>query len=233
MQGDAFRTMSEIGLFQLLVLPAALGLIGFVEPCSIGSSLLFVKYLEDKSAAEKIRQTALFAVTRAVFIGALGVAAVAVGGAFVSFQKGAWVVLGAVYVLIGLLLLTGQARLLMRTIGPRVSKLTGARGSAGMGLVFGLNIPACAAPLLAALLGAAAAGGASGATLAAGFVSLGVFGFALSAPLVAAVFFEPARRAIDWLAHWAGRFPKWSGVVLILLGAWSIRFGLFVEVPLA
>lgn len=219
-------------MVQLLALSAALGLLGFVEPCSIGSSLLFVKYLEDKSPGEKVRQTALFAVTRSVFIGALGVAAVAVGGAFVAFQKSAWVVLGVLYALIGLLLLTGQVRHLMRTIGPGVAKLAGTRGSAVMGLVFGLNIPACAAPLLAVLLGAAAAGGASGATLAAGFVSLGVFGFALSAPLVAAVFFERARRAIDVLAHWAGRFPKWSGVVLILLGAWSIRFGLVAEVPL-
>ena len=60
-----------------------------------------------------------------------------------------------------------------------------------------------------------------------------MFGFALSAPLVAAVFSARARRAIDVLAHWAGSFPEWSGAVLILLGAWSIYFGLFVEVPLA
>jgi cytochrome c-type biogenesis protein len=225
--------VSELGLFELLVLPAALGLVGFVEPCSIGSSLLFVKYLEDKAAAEKVRQTALFAATRAAFIGALGVAAVAVGAAFVSFQKSAWVALGVIYVFIGVILLAGHGRTVMVTIGPGIAKLAGTRGSAGMGLLFGLNIPACAAPLLAALLGAAAATGASGATLGAGFVSLGVFGFALSAPLVAAVFFAPARRALDVLAHWAGSFPKWSGAVLILLGAWSIYFGLFVEVPLS
>ena len=225
--------MSEFGLFQLLVLPAALGLVGFIEPCSIGSSLLFVKYLEDRPATEKVKHTALFAVTRAVFIGALGVAAVAAGGAFVSFQKSAWLVLGVLYALIGGILLAGHARSVMLTIGPGIAKLAGARGSTGMGVLFGLNIPACAAPLLAALLGAAAATGASGATLSAGFVSLAVFGFALSAPLVAAVFFARARRAIDALAHLAGSFPKWSGVVLILLGAWSVYFGLFVEVPLA
>lgn len=89
-----------------------------------------------------------------------------------------------------------------------------------MGLLFGLNIPACAAT------------GASGATLAAGFGSLAVFGFALSAPLVAAVLFARARRLLDWLARWTGRFPKWSGVLLIALGAWSIRFGLYVDAPL-
>lgn len=225
--------MNELGLFHLFVLPAGLGLVGFIEPCSIGSSLLFLKYLENAGAAEKVRQTALFAATRAAFIGLLGVAAVAVGGGFVAFQKSAWIVLGVLYALLGALLLAGRARALMVAIGPGIAKLSGLRGSAGLGVFFGLNIPACAAPLLAALLAAAAATGASGATLTSGFVSLAVFGVALSAPLVAAVFFARARRAIDVLAHWVGRFPKWSGAVLIALGAWSIYFGLFVEVPLA
>ena len=225
--------MNEFGVFQLFVLPAGLGLFGFIEPCSIGSSLLLIKYLEDEGAAEKIRQTALFAATRALFIGLLGVAAVAVGAGFVAFQKAAWIVLGVLYALLGVLLLAGRAGALMVAIGPRIARLSGLRGSAGMGVIFGLNIPACAAPLLVALLGAAAATGASGATLSAGFVSLGVFGFALSAPLVAAVFSARARRLLDWLAHQAGRSPKWTGAMLIVLGAWSIYFGLFVEVPLA
>lgn len=225
--------MNELGLFQLFVLPTGLGLVGFIEPCSIGSSLLFLKYLENAGAVEKVRQTALFAATRAAFIGLLGVAAVAVGSGFIAFQKSAWIVLGALYALLGVLLFAGRAGALMVAIGPGIAKLSGLRGSAGLGVFFGLNIPACAAPLLAALLAAAAATGASGATLTSGFVSLAVFGVALSAPLVAAVFFARARRAIDVLAHWAGRFPKWSGVVLIALGAWSVYFGLFVEVPLA
>lgn len=225
--------MNELGLFHLFVLPTGLGLVGFIEPCSIGSSLLFLKYLENAGAVEKVRQTALFAATRAAFIGLLGVAAVAVGSGFIAFQKSAWIVLGALYALLGVLLFAGRAGALMVAIGPGIAKLSGLHGSAGLGVFFGLNIPACAAPLLAALLAAAAATGASGATLTSGFVSLAVFGVALSAPLVAAVFFARARRAIDVLAHWAGRFPKWSGVVLIALGAWSVYFGLFVEVPLA
>lgn len=224
--------MSEFGAFHLFVLPAGLGLFGFIEPCSIGSSLLFVKTLEDGGAAEKIRQTALFAVTRAVLIGLLGVAAVAVGSGFVAFQKTAWIVLGALYVLLGVLLLVGRAGRLMVAAGPGIAKLSGLRGSAGLGVLFGLNIPACAAPLLAALLAGAAATGASGATLAAGFTALAVFGFFRSAPLVAAVFSARARRLLDGLARQAGRFPRWTGALLISLGAWSIYFGLFVKVPL-
>lgn len=224
--------MSELGLFQLFLLPAGLGLFGFIEPCSIGSSLLFIKYLEDAGTAQKIRQTVLFAATRAIFIGLLGIAAVVIGSGFVAFQQAAWLVLGVLYALLGVLLLAGRAGALMVAVGPGMRKLSGLRGSAGLGVVFGLNIPACAAPLLAALLAAAAATGASGATVTAGFTALAVFGFFLSAPLVAAVFSARARRLLDWLAHQAGRFPKWTGVILIALGAWSIAFGLYVEVPL-
>ncbi|MBI3938863.1 MAG: hypothetical protein HY323_17970 [Betaproteobacteria bacterium] len=224
--------MSEFGLFHLVALPAALGLLGFIEPCSIGASLLFVKFLENKGAAAKLAETALFAATRALFIGALGAAAVLIGAAFVSYQKTGWIVLGVLYAALGALLITGHAGRLMIAIGPRISGLSGMRGSAGLGVLFGLNIPACAAPLLAALLAMAAATGASGAALASGFVSLAVFGFALSAPLVAAVYFKRARGLLDLLARQAGRFPKWAGVVLIALGAWSFWFGLFVEVEL-
>src|SRR5918996_228277 len=46
---------------------------GFIEPCSIGSTLIFVKHLESKDAASKLAQVAVFAATRALFIGLLGV----------------------------------------------------------------------------------------------------------------------------------------------------------------
>jgi cytochrome c-type biogenesis protein len=130
----------------LLVLPIGLGLLGFVEPCSVGSALVFIKHLEG----------------------------------------------------------------------------TNARGSVALGLLLGLNIPACAAPLLFALLGAVAAGGASGAPFISGFVSLSLFGLALSLPLIAAVLFAPARRGLDWLAGLSRRLPFWTGLLLIGLGAWSI-----------
>lgn len=153
--------VTEPGLINLLVVPAALGLLGFVEPCSIGSSLIFIKYLERKNAARKLAETALFAATRAVFIGMMGVLAVVLGTAFTGLQKGAWILLGAAYLVIGALYATRRAGLLMQSIGPRLGSLSGARGSVGLGVLFGLNIPACAAPLLMVLLGAAAAGGAN------------------------------------------------------------------------
>lgn len=223
--------MTEFGLINLLVLPAALGLMGFVEPCSIGSSLLFIKYLERQDAARKIREAMLFAGTRAASIGALGALAVLLGTSVFGLQKGAWILLGAIYVVVGALYATGRARLLMPSIGSRLSSLSGVRGSIGFGVMFGFNIPACAAPLLLALLGTAAAGGATGMTLLGGFTSLGVFGLALSLPLVLAVLFAPMRAALDWLAGFSTRMPFWTGIVLIALGLWSIDFGLLIHLP--
>ncbi|MHB8494624.1 MAG: hypothetical protein ACYC9Z_09575 [Casimicrobiaceae bacterium] len=218
--------MSGFGLWGLVVVPLGLGLFGFVEPCSLGSTLLFVKYLEGRGTAAKIGETLLFTLTRGVFIGALGIVAALLGGAFIPLQKGAWIVLGLMYAALGAVMLAGHADRVMVAIGPRLSRFAGRKSAVGLGVFFGLNIPACAAPLLAALLGAAAAGHASGATLAAGFVSLGVFGLALSLPLVVAVFFERARRGLEGLARRASRFPKWTGALLVALGAWSIGFAL-------
>jgi cytochrome c-type biogenesis protein len=222
--------MIEFGLVNLVALPIGLGLFGFIEPCSIGSTLVFVKYLEGKSATEKLAQVAIFTATRALFIGLLGMVAVLVGAAFIGLQKAAWILLGSVYVAIGILYLAGRAGALMLSLGPSLSRISGSRGSVSLGLLFGLNIPACAAPLIFALLGMAAAAGVAGDTLAAGFVSLGLFGLALSLPLVIAVLFEPARRMLDRLATLSRRLPFWTGLLLIALGLWSIGFGLFAEV---
>jgi cytochrome c-type biogenesis protein len=218
--------MTAGSLTGLVLLPIGLGLIGFVEPCSLGSTLIVVKHLEGKSSATKLAQVSIFAGTRAVFIGILGMLAVVLGTAFLGLQRGAWIVLGAVYVLLGLLYVMGKVGVLSVSLGPSLARLSDMRGSAGLGVLFGLNIPACAAPLLVALLSAAAAGGAAGGTLMSGFLSLALFGFALSLPLVVAVVFEPARRAIDWLAGLSRRLPFWTGLMLIALGLWSIWFAL-------
>ena len=212
--------MIEASLIGLVAIPAG--------PCSIGSSLVFVKYLEGKSSVAKLTETILFAVTRAAFIGLLGVLAVVIGSVFLDLQRSAWLVLGAVYVALGLLLATGHARALMVTVGPGLKRLSGRGGSAGLGLLFGLNIPACAAPLLFALLaGAAASEGASALT---GFVALAVFGFALSLPLVAVVLIPGARGLLDRFAALSGRYPIAAGLVLVALGVWSIGFGVFATI---
>ena len=215
-------------LVNLLLLPLGLGLLGFVEPCSIGSSLLFVQYVEGKPARVKVAQAVTFTFTRAFVVGAV---AALVCADLIGFQRAGWTMLGALYVALGIVYLVGKAGALMRSLGPNLGRLSGKRGSVALAVLFGLNIPACAAPLLFAILGAAAVGGTAGlASIAKGFVSLAVFGFALSLPLAVALFWEPARRALDRFAAFSSRVPLVIGGLLVALGAWSIWMGLFAKV---
>lgn len=216
-------------LFQIFVMPIGLGLLGFIEPCTVGSSLLFIQYLEGALAREKLAYVVVFVIARAAVIGALGALAALIGAAFIGFQKAAWVLLGALYIVLGLLYMSGRARLVMRSLGPGLRTSAGARGSAALAILFGLNIPACAAPLLFAVLGMAAAGGAAqAASVVRGFVSLALFGLALSLPLAAAVLWTPAWRALNGLGAYGAKRTGMTGSLFVVLGAWSIYFGLFV-----
>ncbi len=212
-----------------LALPVGLGLLGFIEPCSLGASFLFIRFLEGKSALDKLVQVGSFMIARMLLIGALGAAAALVGQTFIDFQKAMWVLLGSAYAIIGILYLTGRLGPLLRAFGPSLAYAQGRRGAVTLGLVFGLNIPACAAPLVFALLGMAASGGASGAAILDGFVSLGLFGLALSLPLALAVAWRPLRDGLDRIAAFSRRVPLVAGLVLVALGLWSIWLGFFLD----
>lgn len=221
--------MTGAELTTAFLLPLGLGLLAFIEPCAIGSTLLFIKLVEGKPARVKFAQAVGFMLTRGLFVGLLGASAAWIGSAFFAMQKAGWFVFGAVYFAIGLMYLTGHVRWLMRSVGPRLIRLGDFQSSVAMGLVFGLNIPACAAPLLVALLAATASGATPGG-VAGGILSLSLFGIALSLPLVIAVLFAPARRAVDWLARLSDRIPRLTGVLMMVLGVLTIWFGLSVKI---
>ena len=77
----------DADFFNLVLLPIGLGLFGFIEPCSIGSTLVFIKAMEGKSTVVKFGQVSVFALTRGLFIGLLGLLAATIGSAFLGFQK--------------------------------------------------------------------------------------------------------------------------------------------------
>ncbi|MGH8226163.1 MAG: cytochrome c biogenesis CcdA family protein [Gammaproteobacteria bacterium] len=212
-----------------LWLALGLGLLGFVEPCTMGSNLILVKHLDRRAPAARMTQMLVYAATRGLFMGLLGWLAAFAGAWLFGAQRGLWIALGGVYLLLGAIYLAGRRRWLMVSLGPSFARLSGTRGSAALGVLFGLNVPACAAPLIFVLLGLSTARGASGAAQWQGFLLLFIFGLALSAPLVLAVAWERARRALDWLASWSVRAPRWTGAVLAALGLWSIGFGLFAH----
>ena len=206
-----------------ILFPLGLGLLGFIEPCSIGASLLFLKSLERNPPSVRLMQGVVFTATRAGFMGALGAATALIGGAFLGFQRAAYIMLGFLYVGLGLIYLSGRAERFMRSIGPGLTTLSTVRGSAALAVFFGLNVPACAGPLLAAVLGSAAVAGA--AEVWQGFYMLALFGLGLSAPLLAALAFPSAQRVLERLSKLAGRVPLLIGLLFVLIGLWSIYFG--------
>ena len=80
-----------------LALAASLGLLGCVEPCSVGSHLLFLKYLDRLPVREQLYQTLLFALVRAALMAGLGVLAATIGAQLVAFQHGLWMALGVIF----------------------------------------------------------------------------------------------------------------------------------------
>lgn len=221
----------DFTLTQLLILPVAFGLLGFVEPCSIAATLIFVKYLEGRKTRDQLAQATMFAAARTGFIGLLGMLAVLLGDSFFGLQRIAWATLGVIYVLLGLLYVIGRTGILRISLGRNVGRISSLRRSALLGIGFGINIPACATPLIFALLAMAAVSGVGGATLITGFISLGLFGLALSLPLVAVVLFKPGRLALDALTSLSHRLPFWAGLILVVLGGWSIWLGVFSKLP--
>lgn len=215
----------EAALVPFVLAPIGLGLLGFVEPCSMGTNLLFLKHIEDRSAAVKLAAATTFMITRGLVIGLLGGVAAYAGMVFISVQQGFWLVLGGVYLLLGLVFLLGKGDALSRRIGPSLMRMSNRRGTLGLSVLFAFNIPACAAPLLFALFGTAAGAG----TVGRGVLTMALFGLALSLPLVLAVSFPASARKMERLAGLSRRLPFWTGVVFAALGLWSIYFGLYVN----
>jgi len=128
--------LMESSAVNRVLLPLGLGLLGFLEPCSIGSSLLFLKSVEVNLPSVRLVQAAVFTAARALFIGALGAVAALVGTAFLSFQRAAYILLGGVYAVLGLIYLAGQANRVMRNVGPGLQHLSTVRGSLALAVLY-------------------------------------------------------------------------------------------------
>ena len=217
--------MNEWSLSAHVLLPIGLGLFGFVEPCAIGGHLVLLDSLRGRARSSQLASLLLFTAIRTLTMGAVGLMVVVIGHLFIPTQKVFWLLFGLTYTALGVLYITGKAGLLMRRIGLGGIDDTPGRNALSLGLVLGFNVPACAAPLLFAVAGFTA----GSQTYAAGFVTMGLFGLALSAPLVAVAQVPVISRTIESLATMSRRLHWVVGGVFLTAGLWSIWFGLFVN----
>ena len=164
---------------EFFLLPVGLGLLGFIEPCTIGGHLLFIETQSSRSNREKMDAVLAFIATSSLVSGLVGGIIAFLGQKIIAAQTGIWLVFGIIYLLIGIALLVGRARFVKRGFSLSPTAWKRVQNPLVLGLAFGLNIPACAAPILFGLLALAATTG----TVATGFAMMFLFGFFLSSPL--------------------------------------------------
>ncbi len=203
--------------YSLIVLPFVFGLIGFVEPCSMGINMMFLSGVHQTRPGRRIREIVIFMTVRASILALLGVSVAFVGSRIFSFQRGFFTLLALLYVVVGLLMIFPGSRL-HRLRNIRVAHLLGLDFRQGslkrLGLIAGLTIPACAIPLLTVLLGQTLLTG----KLLTGFVSLFIFGLALTVPLAVFSFFRTGTAWLDWMAARAGKLKIVGGALLVAVG---------------
>jgi len=215
----------EISLLSLLILPAGLGLLGFIEPCTIGGHLVFLETQKPRSPASQRRALGVFIAVRTLVAGLFGAGAALLGQWLIGVQTGLWLVFGLLYLALGFGFLLGYGGRLKQRIDLAPERWKRASSPFVLGVAFGLNIPACAAPILFVLLGLAAS---SGAVLA-GFLQMAIFGLFLSLPLLLFVLFPRLGGSLARLGGWFGKAGRVIGGGFIALGLWSIWFGLNVN----
>ncbi len=165
---------------------------------------------------------------RALVLAVLGTSVSFLGGRLFSFQSGFFLILAIFYICIGLLMIFSRS-LLGRLRSIRVAHWLGLDLREGavkrLGLIAGFTIPACAIPLITVLLGQSLFIG----NIVSGFLSLFVFGLALTVPLAVFSFFERGIAWLEWIAQRSGKLRVVGGVVLVLIGIATLYSSVYWE----
>lgn len=187
--------------------------------------MLFLGGQRTRPMRERLGAALIFLLARLVVMGGFGGLIVVLGQRLIGVQTGTWLLFGAIYLGLGLAILAGWDKAMRHRIKVSPERWKAASNPLLQGLAFGLNIPACAAPILFGLIGTATLSGSP----TTGFLMMAVFALALSLPLLPLSIVPSFARPLDRLADWL-RPRRWLlGAIFIILGTWSVWFGLFVD----
>jgi cytochrome c-type biogenesis protein len=202
-----------MNIYDSILIPLVFGLIGFTEPCSLGINIIFLNRIKGLNRAKRISETLIFSLVRGFFLALFGLSAAFIGSKIIAIQSSFFLILGGVYILLGVLAIINMYRPIFKH-GINISKYIKNEGNIALGFVFGLIIPACAISLVLALIGKSVLLG----NLFEGFISLFVFGIALSSPLLVISCFDKSSEIIAKTADRAKKIPWLAGMVLIGVG---------------
>jgi len=202
-----------MSITSIFLIPLAFGLFGFIEPCSLGINTIFLNHINKFSKARRIFETLLFTFIRGFILALVGLSAAFIGKMFITVQASLFTVLGVIYIALGLFVMIKNSYFSID-----FSKHFRNKSTISYGLIFGVIIPACSIPFIVALMGQAAVM----QNLFEGFVTLFVFGIALSLPLLFISMFEKSNNIIRWLSKKAKNAPIILGIILIIFGLLTI-----------
>ncbi|MEE8400922.1 MAG: cytochrome c biogenesis protein CcdA [Candidatus Hydrothermarchaeaceae archaeon] len=216
-------------LADLLVLPLFWGLIGSVEPCSIGINSIFLAHTNKFERSRRILEALKFTLARALILALIGLTAAFAGNRFFSFQSSYNIAFGIFYIFLGIVLIISRKWSIPMPnidISQILKRKTFSEGNKtlAMGAAFGFAIPVCAVPFIAALLGKSLLSG----DLFFGFLSLFIFGTALSLPLLPLSYSEKGHAIMGKIAKKSYLTYYIGGLALIVLGIFTIYSWVFV-----
>lgn len=221
--GTAEGASTQAAFLGLLAIPLLFGLIGFVEPCSVGANILFLAYLNRMTPIQRFAESAQFTLTRASFLGLVGLGASFLGSQLEFAQAVYNVSIGAAFVVGGVAYVAARRNLfafLTPNVGARFAAYR--KGKSGLlGLTFGLSAPLCAAPLLFFLI--------AGSFLLGpweGFLIMFVFGLGLSLPILLLARSERGTALLSKVGRRAARLPLIVSLVFIGIGVYLVVAGL-------
>ncbi len=190
--------------------------------------MMFLSSIKQTSSANRFKEVVVFMLVRASVLAVLGTSVSFLGGRLFSFQSSFFLILPIFYICIGLLMVFSQS-LLGRLRNIRIAHWLGLDLKEGsvkrLGLIAGFTIPACAIPLITVLLGQSLLAG----DIVSGFLTLFVFGLALTVPLAVFSFFECGIGWLGWIAQKGGKLRVVGGVVLVFLGIATLYSSVYWE----
>lgn len=210
----------------LLMTAILTGIGGAFTPCTLGVNLTMVNYLAAKPRAYRLKGWTQFAIGRAALMAILGLSIGLLGQMIETFTWWFQMFVNLLIILMGVLFIIGRKRPVLKGLDFSLGRsLDKEMAPLRLGTIFGLNITACIAPLVLALLAQTVLTG----NWLLGGLSLFVFGMMLSSPILVAI---ANNQASAWISRVSSQhrsiYYLIIGGVLIVLGLVEISLSLYV-----